>query len=53
MDAKKLLAVAAGALVVFYAITQPAQATTAVTTLLGWLTDGAKAIMATVVSWFG
>ncbi|WP_291417126.1 hypothetical protein [Actinophytocola sp.] len=45
MDAKKAIILVAVALVLFYVITQPTQAAEAVQGLLGWLKDGAEAII--------
>lgn len=45
MDAKKLIILVAVAVVLFYVITQPTQAAGAVQGLLGWLRDGAEAII--------
>lgn len=49
MDAKKGFILVAVALVLIYTITQPNEAATAVQGLLGWLKDGAAAIL----GWFG
>jgi hypothetical protein len=53
MDAKKVMVAVFVGLVLFYAITQPTQATAAITTLLGWLKDGATAIMGYFARLFG
>lgn len=45
MDAKKAMILVVVALVLFYVITQPTQAANAVQGLLGWLKDGAEAII--------
>lgn len=45
MDAKKALILVGVALVLFYVITQPTQAAQAVQGILGWLKDGAEAII--------
>jgi hypothetical protein len=45
VDAKKIMIFAGVALVLFYVITQPANAANAVQSLLGWLEDGAEAII--------
>jgi hypothetical protein len=45
MDAKKAMMLVGVALVLFYVITQPTQAAAAVQGLLGWLKDGAEAII--------
>lgn len=45
MDAKKAMILVGVALVLFYVITQPSQAADAVQGILGWLRDGAEAII--------
>jgi hypothetical protein len=45
VDAKKAMMLVGVALVLFYVITQPTQAANAVQGLLGWLKDGAEAII--------
>jgi hypothetical protein len=45
VDAKKAMILAGVALVLFYVITQPTAAAEAVQSLLGWLKDGAEAII--------
>ena len=45
MNAKKAMILVGVALVLFYVITQPAQAAEAVQGILGWLEDGAEAII--------
>jgi hypothetical protein len=45
VDAKKAMMLVAVALVLFYVITQPTQAANAVQGILGWLKDGAEAII--------
>ncbi|HEX2131142.1 MAG TPA: hypothetical protein VHH15_06240 [Actinophytocola sp.] len=45
MNAKKALMLVGVALVLFYVITQPGQAAEAVQGILGWLQDGAEAII--------
>jgi len=45
VDAKKAMMLVGVALVLFYVITQPTQAAAAVQSLLGWLRDGAEAII--------
>lgn len=45
MSAKKILLLAAVALIVFYVLAQPTQAANAAHTVLGWLGDGADAII--------
>ena len=45
VDAKKAMMLVGVALVLFYVITQPTQAAEAVQSLLGWLRDGAEAII--------
>jgi hypothetical protein len=45
VNAKKLVLIAVIALLLFYLITQPTQSADAVQTILGWLRDGAEAII--------
>ncbi len=45
MNAKKAAMLVVVALLLFYVITQPSQAAGAVQGLLGWLRDGAEAII--------
>jgi hypothetical protein len=45
VDAKKAMILVGVALVLFYVITQPTAAAGAVQGLLGWLKDGAEAII--------
>lgn len=45
VDAKKAMILVGVALVLFYVITQPSQAAEAVQGILGWLRDGAEAII--------
>jgi hypothetical protein len=45
VNAKKAMILVGVALVLFYVITQPAQAAEAVQGILGWLEDGAEAII--------
>ena len=45
MNAKKAMMLVGVALILFYVITQPAQAAEAVQGILGWLRDGAEAII--------
>ncbi len=45
MNAKKAIILVGVALVLFYVITQPAQAALAVQGILGWLRDGAEALI--------
>jgi hypothetical protein len=45
VDAKKAITLVAVALVLFYVITQPTQAAAAVQGILGWLRNGAEAII--------
>jgi len=45
VNAKKALILVGVALVLFYVITQPGQAAEAVQNILGWLQDGAEAII--------
>ncbi|GAB2749650.1 MULTISPECIES: hypothetical protein [Amycolatopsis] len=49
---KKILLVGVVALVLFLLITQPTQSAEAVQTALGWLRDGAEAIVTFVKSLF-
>jgi hypothetical protein len=52
VNAKKLISLAVVALLLFYLITQPTQSANAVHTVLGWLRDGAEAIITFVKSLF-
>lgn len=52
MNAKKIVLLAVVALLLFYLITQPTQSAEGVQTLLGWLRDGADAIITFVKSLF-
>jgi len=45
MNAKKAMMLAGVALILFYVITQPTQAAEGVQSILGWLRDGAEAII--------
>jgi hypothetical protein len=45
VNIKKIVIIAVIALVLFYLITQPNQSAEAVQTALGWLRDGAEAII--------
>jgi hypothetical protein len=45
MDVKKILTIVVAAVVLFYVITEPAAAGQAVQDILGWLRDGAEAII--------
>jgi hypothetical protein len=45
MNAKKVMMLVGVALILFYVITQPTQAAEAVQGILGWLRDGAEAII--------
>jgi hypothetical protein len=45
MNAKKAMMLVGVALILFYVITQPAQAAEAVQGILGWLREGAEAII--------
>jgi hypothetical protein len=45
MNAKKAMMLVGVALILFYVITQPTQAAQAVQGILGWLKDGAEAII--------
>lgn len=52
MKAKKVLMLVGVALVLFYVISQPAAAADAVQSILGWLQDGAEAIITFVQNIF-
>jgi hypothetical protein len=52
MKAKKVLMLVGVALVLFYVITQPGPAAEAVQDILGWLRDGAEAIITFVQNIF-
>jgi hypothetical protein len=52
VKAKKIVLLAVVALLVFYLITQPTQSADAVQTVLGWLQEGAEAIITFVKSLF-
>ncbi len=52
VDAKKAMILVGVALVLFYVITQPTAAAEAVQGLLGWLQDGAEAIITFMRSLF-
>ena len=52
MNAKKAMMLVGVALVLFYVITQPTQAAEAVQGILGWLRDGAEAIITFVMNVF-
>jgi hypothetical protein len=52
VNAKKIILLAVVALLVFYLITQPTQSANAVHNVLGWLRDGADAIITFVKSLF-
>ncbi len=45
MDIKKIVILAGAGIILFYVITQPSQAGQAVQEILGWLRDGAEAII--------
>ncbi|WP_169735406.1 hypothetical protein [Actinokineospora inagensis] len=45
MNVRKVVILVAVALVLFYVVSQPTQAAQAVQGLLGWLRDGAEAII--------
>jgi hypothetical protein len=45
VNAKKVMMLVGVALILFYVITQPTQAAEAVQGILGWLRDGAEAII--------
>jgi hypothetical protein len=52
VNGKKIVLLAIVALMLFYLITQPQQSADAVHTVLGWLRDGADAIITFVKSLF-
>jgi len=52
MTAKKIVKLAVVALLLFYVVTQPAEAAEGVRTLLGWLEEGAEGIIAFVENLF-
>ena len=52
MNAKKIIALLAVALVLFFLITQPTQSATLVTTILTWLKNAALAVITFVKSLF-
>ena len=52
MDVKKIATLVVAAIVLFYVITQPNQAGLAVQGILGWLRDGAEAIITFLKSVF-
>ncbi|MBB4910192.1 MULTISPECIES: hypothetical protein [Actinophytocola] len=52
MNAKKAMMLVGVALILFYVITQPSQAAEAVQGILGWLRDGAEAIITFVKNVF-
>jgi hypothetical protein len=52
VNVKKVVSVAVVALLLFYLITQPSQSADAVQTVLGWLRDGAEAIITFVSDLF-
>jgi hypothetical protein len=52
MKAKKVLMLVAVALILFYVITQPGPAAEAVQGILGWLREGAEAIITFVQNVF-
>jgi hypothetical protein len=52
MKAKKVFMIVGVALIAFYVITQPGPAAEAVQGLLGWLRDGAEAIITFVKNVF-
>jgi hypothetical protein len=49
---RKLAGLAVVALLIFYLITQPSQSADAVHTILGWLKDGAEAVITFVKTVF-
>lgn len=52
MKAKKVFQLAVVALLLFYVATQPAEAAEGVRALLGWLEEGAEAVIAFLNSLF-
>lgn len=52
MNAKKLITLVAVAFVLFFLITQPTQSATVVHNVLGWLQNGAQAIITFIRSLF-
>ena len=52
MDVKKVATIVIAAIVLFYVVTQPHQAGLAVQGILGWLRDGAEAIITFMKSIF-
>ncbi|TCO56547.1 hypothetical protein [Actinocrispum wychmicini] len=52
MNVKKIVLLAVVALLVFYLVTQPQQSANAVHSVLGWLKDGADAVITFVKSLF-
>jgi hypothetical protein len=52
MKAKKVLMIVGVALILFYVITQPGPAADAVQSILGWLREGAEAIITFVQNVF-
>jgi hypothetical protein len=52
VDVKKIVTFAVVALLLFYLITQPTQSAEAVQAVLGWLKDGADAVITFVKSVF-
>lgn len=52
MNVKKIVLLAVVALLVFYLVTQPQQSANAVHNVLGWLRDGADAVITFVKSLF-
>ncbi|TCP47922.1 hypothetical protein EV191_111127 [Tamaricihabitans halophyticus] len=52
MKAKKVVVIVVVVLVLFYVISQPQQAADGVQTVLGWLRDGAEAIITFVKNLF-
>jgi hypothetical protein len=52
VDVKKVATLVVAAIVLFYVITQPTQAGQAVQDILGWLRDGAEAIITFMKSIF-
>lgn len=52
MDAKKAIVLVVVAFLLFYLITQPVASADAVHTMLGWLRDGAEALITFLKSLF-
>jgi hypothetical protein len=52
MNVKKIAILAGAAVILFYVVTQPTQAGQAVQDILGWLRDGAEALITFLKSVF-